>query len=267
MSKITVNSLSPSTVKQFTEGCPEQVFLDKIDKVPRKGISAAALMGSGFHSVAESYYRALMLGHKLDVATLYRVFEARWNLVNQSEIIFGKQDLEALLAKVKELIALLVEAEPPKEILAVELGLTYSLTNDLDVLGTPDLVYRDSGGVLTIADIKTSAKAYGPDEIYAATQQTYAYAMSYDEPVKLKLFLFIKTKVPRFEVIELDARLVDHEEWENRFLMTKKGLETGIRYRVRSWACKTCSFNYICNESQNEKPILSCLTCQTPLLM
>ncbi len=250
---IKVNSLSPSTVRQYTEGCPEQVFLDKVERAPKHGVSAAALLGSSFHSVAESYFRGLLLRNEFDLDVLQRIFEARWNSVNQNEIVYGKDGKEDLFAKALELIKLLKSYKPPKEVLAVEIPLNYKLSEDLEVIGTPDLVFRDNNGILTILDVKTSSKAYSDWDKYAATSQTYTYSLAYKEPVKLKLLLFIKSKTAKMVEMELDSTTIEFKEWENRFLQTKRGIENHIRYRVRSWSCKTCSYKYICNSNQFKK--------------
>ncbi|MBF0431661.1 MAG: PD-(D/E)XK nuclease family protein [Fibrobacteria bacterium] len=258
MRKIQVNSLSFSTVKQFTEGCSENVFLDKVDKAPRLGTSAAALLGSGIHSASESHFRALLINHKLDADVLLRVFENRWNAVNPDNIIYGKQDKEKIFTQAKDLISLLLEAEQPKEILAIEKPVTYQLTDDLAVIGKADLIYRNSQGRLVITDVKTSAKAYSDADLYNVTNQVYTYALAFSEPVKLKVMLFVKTKTPRLEEIELNADDIDFEEWKNRFIQTKRGIENNIRYKVRSWMCKSCSFSYLCNQKSNcvEIPII-----------
>ncbi|MBF0431954.1 MAG: PD-(D/E)XK nuclease family protein [Fibrobacteria bacterium] len=253
MKKITVNSLSYSTVKQFTEGCTHQAFLDKVDRCPKIGTSAAALMGSGFHSVSESYYRALLLGHKLDADVLFRVFEARWNLANQDEIIFGaKHTQESIFNQAKQLIELLLEAEKPKEILAIEKPVQYQLTDDLKVIGKADLIFRDSQGRLVVSDVKTSATAYSDSDLYNTTEQVYTYGLFFSEPVRLKVQLFIKTKTPRYEEIELNADDVNFSDWKDKFIQTKRGLEHNVRYKVNSWKCKTCGFSYICKQQCND---------------
>ncbi|MBF0433558.1 MAG: PD-(D/E)XK nuclease family protein [Fibrobacteria bacterium] len=253
MKTINVSSLSYSTVKQFTEGCTEQVFLDKVDRCPKIGTSAAALMGSAFHSVSESYYRALLLGHQLDAEVLFRVFEARWNLANQDEIIYGaKHTQESIFEQAKQLIELLLEAEQPKEILAIEKPVQFQLTDDLKIIGKADLIYRDKDGRLTISDVKTSASAYSDTDLYNVAEQTYTYSLFFSEPVKQKLQLFIKTKTPRYEEIELNSDDINFSDWKEKFIQTKHGLENGIRYKVHSWQCKTCGFSYICQQKCNE---------------
>ena len=157
----------------------------------------------------------------------------------------GKEDI---FKQAEELIGLLLEMDPPHEILSIERPVSYMIDEDFTVHGRPDVIFRDVEGRLTIADVKTSARSYSSDDIYNAVNQTFTYSLAFSEPVKLKLLLFIKTKTPRLEEIELNTADIDFEEWKNRFVQTKRALEHQICYKVRGWQCKTCSFSYACND-------------------
>jgi hypothetical protein len=71
--------------------------------------------------------------------------------------------------------------------------------------------------------------------------------------VKFKLLLFVKKKVPELQEIPIAPDLVDYDEWKNRVLMARKAIETGIRYKNRSFRCAGCEFGYMCNRSCEEQ--------------
>ncbi len=257
MTNIIVKSLSFSTVKQFCEFCPEAIFKEKIDRLPREGISANALLGSCFHTVSEAWFRGLMLNHVFTPEILMRVFTARWNKAPQDEIVYSKKDKDALFQQAEQLIALLIEAERPHQILAIEKPVYYRLSEDLIVLGKPDLVYRDKDGKLVILDVKTSGKSYSDDDLYDVACQTYTYSLAYSEPVKMQLMLFLKLKQTRLQVIDLPVGMIDFEEWRNRFLQVKRALESEIRYKVRGWHCKGCGYYRLCKQASKTEPVIS----------
>jgi CRISPR/Cas system-associated exonuclease Cas4 (RecB family) len=249
---IIIQSLSHSTVQGYID-CPEKVFLDKVDHTPKRGYSSNMALGSGFHSAAEVYYRAVMLKHRIDAEVLFRIFESRWSRFPADEIIYGEKDREEIFVKAKQLIDLLVNAPLPHQVLAVERSLSLSLTSNLKIIGRPDLIIRDSDGWLTICDIKTSAKAYSDEDLFRCANQMLGYGLALDEPVKFKVMLFLKKKVPELINVPIAPDLVGFEEWRNRALMVKLAIEKGIRYRNRSYRCDTCEYGYLCNGACEEE--------------
>ncbi|MBF0430526.1 MAG: PD-(D/E)XK nuclease family protein [Fibrobacteria bacterium] len=254
MKKIIVKSLSFSTVKQYTEMCPEAVFYDKVEHLPREdGVSANLLFGSAIHTVSEAWYRGLFLNHEFDFDVLFRVFTSCWNQTPEKDVQYGAKSKEAMFSMAEVMIKLLMQDERLYQLLGVETPIIYKLTDSLTIVGKADLVYRDKEGILNIVDIKTAAKKYGPSEIHAVTSQTSVYGWPYNEPVKLGVKLFVKTKAPSLINIELTDP-IDEDEVKNKFIQTQKGIQLGIRYKVRSWWCNGCQFAYHCNRNVNQQP-------------
>lgn len=243
--KITVKSLSYSTVSQYIQ-CPEKVFLEKIDCLPKIGNSVNLVYGVSLHTVCEAYSRGLMLNHRFSAEILKRVFVQKWNDFNEDQIIYGKNTKDELFALAYKMIDLLIEAEPPYQILSIERPVHIPIQDDFVIIGKADLVFRDKDGMLCVTDVKTSAKAYSDEDLLNTSYQAFTYSQIFNEPVKLKVFLFVKTKIPRFEVIDLDISKVDYAEWRNRFLQVKRAIEAGIRFKIRGWTCSTCPLAYHC---------------------
>lgn len=247
---IVVKSLSFSTVDTYIS-CPEKCMLDKIDHVPKKGVAANLLMGTCIHAAAEAWYRGLFLNHVFDFETIFKVFKIRWSQTPEEEIIYTGKERDEIFEKARFLLEMLINSEQPHQILAVERALSYQLTNNLVVVGKADLIYRDKDGWLTITDLKTSARAYGFDEIFRATCQVYTYALALPEPVKLRVKLFLKTKEARIDEIILNPEDVDFTDWKSRFIEVKRAIESNIRYKNRSFQCKTCSYSHACNQTMD----------------
>lgn len=247
---IIVKSLSFSTVNSYIN-CPEQCMLDKIDHVQKKGVSANLVFGTSLHAAAEAYYRGLYLNRQFDINVLFKVFKLVWEQTPEDQLIYAAKEKVEMFEQGHRLLELLIEQEKPHQILAIERPLSYQLSNDLKVIGRPDLIYRDKDGWLTIVDLKSAARAYGLDERFHATSQIFGYALALPEPVKLRVKLFLKLKEPRIEDIILNPDDIDFNEWKGRFIGVKRAIENNIRYKNRSWMCKSCSYAYLCNQNQN----------------
>jgi CRISPR/Cas system-associated exonuclease Cas4 (RecB family) len=247
---IVVKSLSYSTVNSYIS-CPEKCMLEKIDHVPKKGVSANLVNGTCLHAAAEAYYRGLYLNRPFDINILFRVFSIMWEQTPENQIIYSAKEKTEIFDQAHTLLELLIKHERPHQILAIERPLTYQLSNDLKIVGRPDLIFRDKDGWLTIVDLKSSSKSYGIDERYNATSQIFGYALALQEPVKLRVRLFLKLKEPRIEDVILNPDDIDYTEWKDRFIGVKRAIENNIRFKSRSWQCKSCSFAYLCNKSQN----------------
>lgn len=245
---IKVHSLSYSTVRQYTEMCPHAVFCDKVDHLPRRGVSANALLGSGIHEGYAVLLRGRLLGQHFSTDVLERVFASRWDQVPEEEILYpANKTREGMFAKAGQLIKLLVEMPPLHGLLAVEKPVRYQLTNDLAVVGVPDIVCRDlEDGSTIVYDLKTSARSFSADDKLNAAYQTYTYSLAFASPIKLRALVLLKKKEPVVETIELDPNSVDVDEWRTKFIMTKRGIESGQRYKVRNWWCKTCAWSWCC---------------------
>jgi hypothetical protein len=166
--------------------------------------------------------------------------------------MYAAKDRDEIFIKAYDLLDLLVESEQPHEILGVERNMSLQLTNELAIVGKPDLIYRDRDGNLTILDLKTSARSYSEDDLRAVTLQCFSYCVMMKEPAKLVLKLLLKTKEPRVVDIPLNPDGISHEEWRDQFVMVKRAIEAGIRYRVRSFKCATCQYSYACNACEQE---------------
>lgn len=250
--KITVNSLSHSTVNQYVQ-CPEQVWNDKILKQSKKGRSVNLVNGVALHAATETLFYSKFYKYDISPEILFKVFESTFNSLNGPDVIYGKQSVEEIFNNSKKLINFLYSTDLKENVIAVEKTMLIKSLSGLDIITKPDLVTQNPDtGDFTIWDVKSAAKNYTTDDLKRVCEQTMLYSLALAMPIKMKILLLLKKKQPEIQIIELNPYDlgISIDDILKKFTMVKKALETGIHFKNRSWACKTCSFSYLCNSAE-----------------
>ena len=238
---IVVKSLSFSTVSQYVN-CSMRVWYEKIDQLKKRGgMTRKVLFGIALHSSVASYFRGMLNGVKMDLDQLVRVFRIRY------EAWPGQQATVAFSSEARTLLEMFLKSDLPKNIIAVERPMKYALTSQLESVGQIDLLVRDDDGVLTVIELKSSSKKPSPDQILKYEEQCLVYAMAFKEPVKAKVWLFLRRKKnPVFETLDLDINRIDYDEVIDKFSSVARSISSGIHFRNRTWQCNNCPYNYMC---------------------
>jgi len=249
--KIEVQSLSTSTVNSFLL-CPEQFWLDKIEKEPKCQQSANLVNGVAIHAAAESWFRSIQHKVPLSLDVLKRVYRITWEKLEQIRpVSYDAKNREEIMANAELLLELLM-AEDIGEVVGVEIPVKYSISSDLDFIGRVDFVTRNSDGQLVIWDLKSSARRYSDDDFRRVCEQLVLYRGVLAEPAHLKVMTLVKTKEPVIESHNLLPTKLNVKESEltERFRMVKRSIEAGVHFKNRGWQCNGCGFAHVCNADE-----------------
>jgi predicted RecB family nuclease len=250
---VTVKSLSNSTVSQWI-GCSERVYYEKVEHLPKKGgMNSKQLFGQALHSAIAAYFRGLLNNVKFDLDRLVHVFRIRYETWPAQDVVDNDQSIDVLCNEAKTLLEMFLASKPPTNILAIEKPIKYSMTSTLECVGQPDLLVRDVDNVLNVIEIKTTSKTPAQDQIQNYAQQCLTYAMSFKEPVKAKVWLFLRRKKnPEFQVLDLDIDSIEYDEVIQKFTGVAKAISASIHFRNRSWQCANCPYNWMCYSEPKE---------------
>jgi CRISPR/Cas system-associated exonuclease Cas4 (RecB family) len=250
---IVVKSLSHSTVSQYVN-CSQRVFYEKIARLPKKqGMSSKQLFGIACHSAIAAFFRGILNGVKLDLEQLVRIFRIRYEAWPVNDLVEVEDTVDKLCVEVKVLLEMFLAAAPPSNIISIEKPIKYALTSALDCVGQIDFVIRDGDGVLNVIDIKTTSKSPAEDQIQKYAEQCYVYALAYQEPVKAKVWMFLRRKKnPEFQSLDLDINGIEYGDVIEKFAGVAKAISTGIHFRNRGWMCSGCPYSYMCVQASSE---------------
>ncbi len=254
--KIEVQSLSTSTVNSFLI-CPEQFWLDKIEKEPKCQQSANLVNGVAMHAAAESWFRSRQYKVPMTLETLVRVYRITWDqLESVRPVVYDGKSREEIEANAVMLLELLMK-EDVGEVVGVEVPVKYRLSSDLDFIGRIDLVTRDSDDQLVLWDLKTTARRYSDDDFRKVCEQLVLYRGALAEPAHIKVMTLVKTKAPVIESHRLVPSYLNVNEAElvERFRMVKRSIEVGVHFKNRGWQCNGCGFIHVCNADRRNNEI------------
>ena len=244
---ILVKSLSASTTSQWI-CCSQRVHWEKVKHLPKKGgMNSKQLFGIAIHSAVAAYFRGLLNHVEFNLDRLVRCFKVRYEAWPVDDLVDNGHTIDELCNEAKGLLQMFLASKPPTNIIGIEKPIQYSMTSTLNCVGQVDLIVRDAENVLNVLEIKTSSKTPSADQIQKYTEQCLTYAMHFREPVKAKVWLFLRRKKnPEFQALNLDINSLDYEEIIEKFTGVAKAISTGIHFRNRSWQCGSCPYSYMC---------------------
>ena len=251
--------LSASSIGTYVE-CSLLYKFSKIDKIPMEQKSDAMEFGSAIHNTLEQYYQEKLIGDKLLLKDVHKIFEKTWEkrAKDNLEIQFTKgHDFKSLLMLGKDLLTVWYNKLPDDNynIIGIEEAFSFYIPGiPIPFIGGMDLIEEDEASTIIITDHKTSARAYSASEVDQNQQLTLYQmalkAMGYaDRESLLKFDTLIKTKTPKFEQYWTTRSGLD----EHRLIRKANQVWEGIQKAVfipndLNWRCKTCSYKTACNE-------------------
>jgi len=235
--------------------CSLKYRYNYLDKLPKPIKPAELAMGSAMHSAVEWWHRHRMNGVNPGYEQVARIFAADIQAQAMDEIRFKNgDDLESLLAKGKELLAVYLKEFPGNKPESVEQQFRVPLIDletgedlKMPLDGYFDLIEADD----TVVELKTASKAYDQTTILQHLQLTayaYAYQMLHKRPANLRLDVLIKSKNVRMQSFEV-AR--DTQNMVRFFHIAKgvtRAIEDGHFYPNQGWQCPTCEYFGVCRK-------------------
>lgn len=254
--------LSHSSVRAF-QTCPLKWRYQFVDRLKPEQISAALLMGIGFHAGIELHFQSILVSEpKPSLDDLMRAFEEAWTRqAGDIPVTYSRgQDYQTVCSQAR----MMFESFQSSEHAAVEghlIGLEESFKVVLhpslpDLAGRVDLLsYDEASNVLQITDYKTSRSLWGPEQAREQSAQLMLYAEGCktmaDElgaQIRLRFVVVTKTKEPKIGVIpvELDPLRVERSKKILRSVFD--AMMTGLTYPAPSpLACSTCGYRKRCD--------------------
>jgi len=251
--------LSASSIGTYVE-CSLLYKFSKIDKIPMEQKSDAMEFGSAIHNTLEQYYQEKLIGDRLLLKDVHKIFEKFWGKRAKDNLIiqFTKgHDYKSLLMLGKDLLTVWYNKLPNDNynIIGIEEAFSFKIPGiDLPFIGAMDLIEEDEAATLIVTDHKTSARAYSASEV-DQNQQLTLYQMALksmgysNREILLKFDTLIKTKTPKFKQYWTTRSELD----EHRLMKKANQVWDGIQKQVfipndQSWKCKGCSYKTACND-------------------
>lgn len=251
--------LSASSIGGYID-CGLAYKFAKVDRLKPEFYPDTMVFGIVIHRTLESFYWEKKSGIILSLKEIHSCFEALWEMEasQNDDILYSKgKTYASYIVEGKDLLSAWYDKLPKTEfkVIGTEVGFAFTIDGmDIPIVGFIDLLEEDESGAIIVTDFKTSARAYGKDEIdnnmqllvYHLSMKANGYA---DREILLKLDCLIKTKTPKFE----SYYTIRTEEDELRLIQKIKSVWDGISKGVflpndTSWKCKGCQYKNACKQ-------------------
>jgi len=243
--------LSASAIGEYVE-CSLLYRFGRIDKLPMEFKSDNLEFGTVIHRVLAEFYQARMTGDKMLLSFIHKLFEEYWRIVAElnDEIRYSNgKDFQTLLISGIDLLTAWHNKLPDDNFRVISIEEAFSFTiPDLTVpiIGAMDLIEEDESGTIIITDWKTSARAYGIDEVDRNQQLTcYQLAAKANgfghREILLRFDTLIKTKKPKFEQYYTVRSEIDEKRLVRKIKKVFIPNDT-------SWKCPNCQYRQHCDE-------------------
>jgi len=214
--------------------------------------------GSTHHALAAYYNHVQANGEAMSMEAIQDAFRGRWEAEMDLPvpIEFGeKKDAGAFVDQGVDLLRVFHAQAGTPDVLAVEQPFSVDLVDpvsgevlDLRLVGAFDLVVRESSGPV-IVEHKTAARKYTREQLaYDLQPSIYRYAareMEIDD-ARVRYQILVKTKTPGVMLCDVERTDADIREALETVCSVLDGIEAGVAFRNRGWACSDCQFAYRC---------------------
>ena len=162
--------LSASAIGEYVE-CSLLYRFGRIDKLPMEFKSDNLEFGTVIHHVLAEFYQARMTGDRMPLSFVQKLFQENWRAVAElnDEIKYSNgKDFQTLLINGIDLLTSWHNKLPDDNfrVISVEEAFSFEIKDlPVPIIGAIDLVEVDDQGTIIITDWKTSARAYGIDEV------------------------------------------------------------------------------------------------------
>ncbi len=252
--------LSASSINDYIE-CGLQYRFGRIDKLPPEFTPDNLEYGSAIHKALADFSQERMVGARMPLEELHRLFEHYWNQASR-----GRRDIryssgkgkDVLLKEGKELLSVYCEKIPDDgyTVIAIEEPFGF-LIDGIPIVGYIDLMEEDASGTLIITDWKTSGKAYSMQDVNNNFQVTLyqmaVKAMGHKKDIVLRFDCLIKTKQPKFEQYYTVRTEKDELRAAKKIRHVWQGIQSGTFIpNDTSWKCGGCVYRKQCTEYLEE---------------
>ncbi len=251
--------LSISGILEYVE-CSLLYRFGRIDKVPMEFRSDNLEFGIVIHRVLAEFYQTRMTGDKMSLKEIHQLFEESWSAVAElnDEIRYSNgKDFQALLISGIDLLTAWHNKLPADNfrVISIEEAFSFEISDlPVPIIGAIDLIEMDESGAIIITDWKTSARAYGIDEVDRNQQLTcYQLAAKANgfgrREILLRFDTLIKTKKPKFEQYYTVRSEIHEKRLVRKILKVWEGISRGVFIpNDTSWRCPNCHYRQHCDE-------------------
>ena len=253
--------VSVSQVKAYVM-CPKKYEFQYVLGTPQSHRSVALSFGSAIHHALALHYEKMKdTGSKPSVEDLHASFADRMEVEFRDSSIQVRFDDGQDAGKVKDQgIAMLSSFHEkgfhPDEVLSVEQPFGVSIADPATgvvlepmLVGAIDLVARHQGRVVLV-EHKTAARRFDETRLRFDPQPTtYVFAARSLRLVNpaVAFHVLLKSKGNPVDYVPVTRTKADEVEMLETFAAVLKGVESGVFFRNRGWACGDCGFKYRCN--------------------
>jgi putative RecB family exonuclease len=241
--------------------CSLKYQFQYVERRDSEKVSLNLFFGSAIHACLERFYKSFQTtGIPEDISVLQHLFAEHLtsNVFIQDVPVIYKKDLPDLDCAV-DMGCKLLEAFyktvdlTDMEILGVELPLSTSINDDINLIGSIDLLLRDRNQNLFIVDNKTAAKPKSQTDIDNDLQLSgYSHLVvengyvSKSDIVHGRWDVLRKLKTPKLEQLYTSRTIWDRRRFARIAHSVLAGIENRVFIPTRSWLCTDCQFSEAC---------------------
>ena len=252
--------ISYSAIRSFL-WCPQKFYYSYTEKREPSHKPIALILGGAVHKALEVFYKhAQVTGEKLCEEGLLAAFRDRVDCELDSPVPIrldtGGEGDDMIDVGVSLLRAFFEQVEVP-QVLGVEVPFAAPLIDPAtgEVFGAPligciDLLVENNGLPLVV-EHKTTARKYSREQLsYELQPSCYQYAATHLGMSNARLLyqFLVKGRNPSVQHCFVERTDAHVREMLSTFCEVVRCVDAGRFWRVRSWACKDCTFAYLCNE-------------------
>jgi len=244
-----IRRISWSQVSTYCK-CPMQWRLSR--GVEPEFTPGGLKLGSAIHEALAAYYVAVRKGRSLELDDLLAVFEAAWSRPEEAPLRFGKgEDDASVRAQAERMLRTFLANVEPGDVLAVELGFTVELSEDVELTGFVDLVERRDR-TIWVVDHKTSRQL---PNVAFEKEQASLYVLALREigfipdgaDVRARFDVLRRLKVKdEFASVEVQVTDKDLGDTRDKVLTVARAMDADNVYRSPSWMCESCRWRQAC---------------------
>ena len=217
------------------------------------------VLGGAVHKALAAFYGHVReSGEAMLLDALQDAFTGFWDAEMDREVpvVFddGKDSGQVLDQGIGLLTAFHAKAKVPV-VVSVEEPFAVNLVDpstgevrDMKLVGAFDLM-TEADGHFVITEHKTTARRYSKDQLlYDLQPSVYWYAARElgISDVRVRYQLLVKTKTPGVMLCNLDRGEPQVREMLETVCSVLDGIEAGVFFRNRGWACGDCQFAHAC---------------------
>ncbi|MBN1356902.1 PD-(D/E)XK nuclease family protein [bacterium] len=243
--------------------CPLRYYFQYVAALQPEFTPAALSFGSSIHEALAYFYRGLRdFRKRYSRDAVCEAFRTDWLARNDcDEIRFDADDnRESILDKGISMLKVFYDSVQPGEVLAVEAPFCLKNGNGtkplpLPIVGSIDLIERDSEGRIVAVDHKTASRRYSDSKTEDALQLTvYTYALAHsplvngDKAFHARFDVITKARSPELIRYPTTRNTDDHRRLIKLIREVLVAIDSGSFFPITGWMCGSCPYQTACKE-------------------